>query len=79
MVRAIPRRRLQLDLHNDDRLCVPATLDGTDYEPTIVCTMGLRAGQLALPFVLTIASLVVNRRRSHEPLHLGVPYFRGER
>ncbi len=34
---------------------------------------------LALPFVLTIAALVVNRRRSHEPLHLGVPYFRGER
>ncbi len=34
---------------------------------------------LALPFVLTIAALVVNRRRSQEPLHLGVPYFRGER
>ncbi|MYJ29744.1 MAG: ABC transporter permease [Acidimicrobiaceae bacterium] len=34
---------------------------------------------LALPFALTIAALVVNRRRSHEPLHLGVPYFRGER
>ena len=34
---------------------------------------------LALPFALTIAALVVNRRRSQEPLHLGVPYFRGER
>ena len=34
---------------------------------------------LALPFALTILALVVNRRRSHEPLHLGVPYFRGER
>ena len=34
---------------------------------------------LALPFALTILALVVNRRRSHEPLHLGAPYFRGER
>lgn len=34
---------------------------------------------LALPFALTIAALVVNRRRSNEPMHLGVPYFRGER
>ncbi len=33
---------LVVDLHNDDRLCVPATPDGADNEPTIVCTMGLR-------------------------------------
>lgn len=34
---------------------------------------------LALPFVLTIVALVVNRRRSGEPLSLAVPYHRGER
>ena len=34
---------------------------------------------LALPFVLTIVALVANRSRSREPLHLGVPYFRGQR
>ena len=33
---------LVVDLHNDNRLCVPPTPDGTDNEPTIVCTMGLR-------------------------------------
>ncbi len=36
---------LVVDLHNDNRLCVPPTPDGTDNEPTIVCTMGLAAGQ----------------------------------
>ncbi len=34
---------------------------------------------LALPFVLTIVALVVNRTRSNVPLHLGVPYLRGQR
>ncbi|MEM9564090.1 MAG: ABC transporter permease [Actinomycetota bacterium] len=34
---------------------------------------------LALPFVLTIVALVVNRSRSNAPLHLGVPYLRGVR
>ena len=34
---------------------------------------------LAMPFVLTIVALVFNRSRSRAPLHLGVPYFRGER
>ncbi len=34
---------------------------------------------LALPFVLTIVALVVNRSRSNVPLHLGVPYLRGVR
>ena len=33
---------LVVDLHNDNRLCVPPTPDGTDNEPIIVCTMGLR-------------------------------------
>jgi len=33
---------LVVDLHNDNRLCVPPAADGTDTEPTIVCTMGLR-------------------------------------
>ncbi len=33
---------LVVDLHNDKRLCVPPTPDGTDNEPTIVCTMGLQ-------------------------------------
>ncbi|MDE0162657.1 MAG: helicase-related protein [Acidimicrobiaceae bacterium] len=33
---------LVVDLHNDSRLCVPPTSDGTDNEPAIVCTMGLR-------------------------------------
>lgn len=35
---------LVVDLHNDGRLCVPATPDGADNEPTIVCTMGLADG-----------------------------------
>ena len=34
---------------------------------------------LALPFVLTLVALVVNRSRSNTPLHLGVPYLRGVR
>lgn len=34
---------------------------------------------LALPFVLTIVALVVNRGRSHVPLSLAIPYHRGER
>ncbi len=34
---------------------------------------------LALPFVLTIVALVINRSRSKAPLHLGVPYLRGQR
>ena len=34
---------------------------------------------LALPYVLTIVALVVNRSRSLVPLHLGVPYLRGQR
>lgn len=34
---------------------------------------------LALPFVLTIVALVINRSRSNVPLHLGVPYLRGQR
>ena len=33
---------LVVDLHHDERLCVPAAPDGADNEPTIVCTMGLR-------------------------------------
>jgi hypothetical protein len=33
---------LVVDLHSDNRLCVPPTPDDTDNEPTIVCTMGLR-------------------------------------
>ncbi|MEM9037755.1 MAG: ABC transporter permease [Actinomycetota bacterium] len=34
---------------------------------------------LALPYILTIVALVVNRSRSNSPLHLGVPYLRGVR
>jgi len=34
---------------------------------------------LALPFVLTLVALVVNRSRSNVPMHLGVPYLRGQR
>jgi simple sugar transport system permease protein len=34
---------------------------------------------LALPFLLTIIALVLNRARSGEPLSLAVPYHRGER
>ncbi|MCY4663188.1 MAG: C-terminal helicase domain-containing protein, partial [Acidimicrobiaceae bacterium] len=34
---------LVVDLHNDNRLCVPPTPDGADNDPTIVCTLGLRA------------------------------------
>ncbi|MFK8024949.1 MAG: ABC transporter permease [Ilumatobacter sp.] len=34
---------------------------------------------LAMPYVLTILALVVNRSRSNSPLHLGVPYLRGAR
>ena len=33
---------LVVDLHNDNRLCIPPTPDTTDNEPIIVCTMGLR-------------------------------------
>ena len=35
---------LVVDLHNDNRLCVPPTPEGRDTEPIIVCTMGLRDG-----------------------------------
>ena len=38
---------LVVDLHNDNQLCIPPTPDGTDNEPTIVCTMGL-AGETEL-------------------------------
>ena len=34
---------------------------------------------LALPFVLTIVALVLNRSRSRSPLSLAIPYHRGER
>ena len=34
---------LVVDLHKDNRLCVPPTPEGTDTEPAIVCTMGFRA------------------------------------
>ena len=34
---------LVVDLHNDDRLCVPAAPDGAGNEPAVVCTMGLRS------------------------------------
>ena len=34
---------------------------------------------LALPFVLTIVALVLNRSRSQAPLSLTIPYHRGER
>ena len=34
---------------------------------------------LALPFVLTIVALVINRSRSRNPLSLAIPYRRGER
>ena len=34
---------------------------------------------LALPYVIAIAVMVLNRRRSEQPAHLGIPYFRGER
>lgn len=34
---------------------------------------------LALPFVLTLVALVMNRSRSNVPMHLGVPYLRGQR
>ena len=34
---------------------------------------------LGLPFALTIVALVVNRRRSNEPMSLAVPYHRGQR
>ena len=34
---------------------------------------------LALPFVLTIVALILNRSHSQQPLHLGVPYGRGRR
>ena len=32
---------LVVDLHNDNRLCVPSPLDGSHAGPTIVCTMGI--------------------------------------
>lgn len=34
---------------------------------------------LALPYLLTIVALVINRSRSNVPLHLGRPYLRGVR
>ncbi|MGH1503781.1 MAG: ABC transporter permease [Acidimicrobiales bacterium] len=34
---------------------------------------------LALPYVLTLVALVLNRSNSNIPLHLGRPYFRGQR
>ena len=34
---------------------------------------------LALPYVIAIAVMILNRQRSEEPRHLAVPYFRGER
>ena len=34
---------------------------------------------LALPFILTIVALVLNRSRSQVPLSLTIPYHRGER
>lgn len=34
---------------------------------------------LALPYVVAILVMVLNRQRSEEPTHLGLPYFRGER
>lgn len=34
---------------------------------------------LAMPFVVTIVALVLNRSRSRQPLALGVPYLRGQR
>ena len=36
---------LVVDLHNNNQLCIPPTPEGTDTEPTIVCTMGLRDGR----------------------------------
>ena len=33
---------LVVDLHNNNRLCVPPTSEGTDTDPIIVCTMGIR-------------------------------------
>ena len=33
---------LIVDLHNDDRLCVPPVPQGTQAEPNIVCSLGLR-------------------------------------
>ena len=32
---------LVVELHRDNRLCVPPTTDGTHNEPVIVCTMGI--------------------------------------
>ena len=32
---------LVVELHNDNRLCVPPAPDGADADPIIVCTMGL--------------------------------------
>ncbi|WP_423916837.1 helicase-related protein [Candidatus Poriferisodalis sp.] len=34
---------LIVDLHNDDRLCVPPVPQGAHAEPNIVCSMGLRS------------------------------------
>ena len=33
---------LVVDLHNNNQLCIPPTLEGAYTEPTIVCTTGLR-------------------------------------
>ena len=33
---------LVIDLHRDDRLCLPATPSGARTEPSIICSMGLR-------------------------------------
>ncbi len=35
---------LVVDLHNDNRLCMPPSADGADAEPSIVCTMGFNDG-----------------------------------
>ncbi|MDE0700186.1 MAG: NgoFVII family restriction endonuclease [Acidimicrobiaceae bacterium] len=34
--------RLVVDLHKDNRLCMPPPSEGTDADPAIVCTMGFR-------------------------------------
>ncbi len=57
---------LQLSLQATEGLSLP--LIGDDYQVF-----------LALPFVLTIVALVLNRSRSRSPLSLAIPYHRGER
>ncbi len=34
---------LVVELHNDNRLCVPPAPEGSDAEPVIVCTMGIQS------------------------------------